>query len=308
MFNLLLMLLKILPFACVVLIIGCRKVPETDVPQYKSSAADSVLVSHLASLDVPLDPPRTGEWLSVHQEPGQTFRQYKLSQPVRTTTSRNVIYILPIGIFTPYQDSVITYTASYLETFFSLRVEVLDPLANDSIVSDGQRNGDEGRQLLTTTILDYLKKIMPKDAIVIMGLTATDLYGEQYNFVFGRAHIRDRVGVSSMARFAKAPLNSRNYVNCLERMIKTSSHEISHMFSLQHCIHAVCVMNGSNSLSESDSRPNRLCSECHRKLQWNVGFDVVERIEGLYVFFKKHDLVVDVAWMEKELVVINRKY
>jgi archaemetzincin len=111
--------------------------------------------------------------------------------------------------------------------------------------------------------------------------------------------------VSSMARFVDAPLNAGNYAGCLERMIKTSSHEISHMFSFHHCIHAVCVMNGSNSLNESDSRPNRLCSECHRKLQWNVGFNAVKRIEGLHAFFKKHDLIVDAAWMDKELAVVE---
>ena len=298
------MLSKILPLISLsLLIISCEKSSYTAANV--SSITDSVLIDRLAALDVPLLPPQPGEWLTAHKEPGQTFRQYKLSKPVRTTDSREVIYILPIGIFTPYQDTVIMHTASYLETFFSLRVEVMKPLVNDVVVSEGQRDSYDGRQLLTNTILDYLRSIMPADAIVIMALTATDLYGSNYNFVFGRGHIRDRVGVSSMARFADAPLDARNYASCLERMIKTSSHEISHMFSCLHCTHAVCVMNGSNSLSESDSRPNRLCSECHKKLQWNMGFDVVERSEKLHAFFKKHDLAIDEAWMEKELALVR---
>ncbi|WP_280115303.1 hypothetical protein [Flavobacterium fluviatile] len=31
-----------------------------------------------------------------------------------------------------------------------------------------------------------------------------------------------------------------------------SSHEIGHMFGLHHCIVADCVMNGTDSMSETD--------------------------------------------------------
>ncbi|MGC3945738.1 MAG: archaemetzincin [Chryseolinea sp.] len=198
--------LRILPFVFVVLfIVGCRK-SDDKIVNHRRSARDTELINRLASLDQKLLPPRRGEWLSVHKEPGQTYGQYVASEPVRATETRNIIYILPIGSFTPCQDSVIQYTAEYLKIFFKLPVEVMEAQENDNIVAEGARVGDEGRQLFTTSILDYLKRIMPDDAIVIMALTATDLYAESYNFVFGRGSMRERVGVSSMARFSKERL------------------------------------------------------------------------------------------------------
>ena len=32
-------------------------------------------------------------------------------------------------------------------------------------------------------------------------------------------------------------------------------HEASHLFGIKHCVYASCVMNGSNHLEESESRP-----------------------------------------------------
>ena len=164
-------------------------------------------------------------------------------------------------------------------------------------------------QLLTTYILyDILEKNIPPDAIVVMAVTAKDLYpSDSWNFVFGQASTKKRVGVSSIYRFTDTELDSTTYPMCLERLIKTSSHEIGHMFSCQHCTHAVCVMNGSNSLWESDQRPNRLCSECHKKLCWNLGFNVRDRLAALNQFFAKHKLTQDHRAISREYDRIKQK-
>jgi archaemetzincin len=103
-------------------------------------------------------------------------------------------------------------------------------------------------------------------------------------------------------------MDSLTYPVCLERLIKTSAHEIGHMFSIQHCTYGVCVMNGSNSLWESDSRPNRLCSDCLNKLTWNLGFSVRERFSGLKTFFKEHKLVTDANLASRDFVVVRKNY
>ena len=127
-----------------------------------------------------------------------------------------------------------------------------------------------------------------------MGITQKDLYpAESWNFVFGQARLKKRMGVSSFIRFHDGELDETNFRLCLERFIKTSSHEIGHMFSCPHCTHAVCVMNGTNSVYETDGRPNRLCSECLKKLSWNIGFDVKQRALALQTYFKTHNLTED---------------
>ena len=55
-------------------------------------------------------------------------------------------------------------------------------------------------------------------------------------------------------------------------------------------------MNGSNSLPESDTQPLRLCPPCLKKLQWNRGFDVLERYRKLEAFCKEHGLANEAKW------------
>ena len=44
------------------------------------------------------------------------------------------------------------------------------------------------------------------------------------------------------------------------------------MFSLSNCIYYECLMNGSMSMEEHDSKPSHYCPVCLRKLQANIGF------------------------------------
>jgi len=46
-------------------------------------------------------------------------------------------------------------------------------------------------------------------------------------------------------------------------------------------------MNGSNHLQESDSRVMDLCPVCLRKLQYSLGFDIIERYTKLVEVCKK---------------------
>lgn len=261
-------------------------------------------IQKLTPFDVNLEKPKPGEWLYIHKEKGQTFEQYTTSNPVRTTTQRMKIYLQPLGDFSPLEDKIIRYTAEYLTIFFDRQAVIL-PTLNDSIIPiTGRRRS----QLHTGTILDLLEKDFPKDGIVFMALTSADLYpSDKWNFVFGQARPDTRVGVSSFFRYAPEDMDYKNYNYCLERIIKTSSHEIGHMFSCMHCTHAVCLMNGSNSLEESDSRPNRLCSECLHKLHWNLNFNVTERLAKLNRFFKTHGLMEDYRLSARDLVEVNKK-
>ncbi len=258
--------------------------------QKQAMITNAECISSLVKNDVPLNIPRPGEWLYLHKEHGQSFDEYSQSKPVMPTASRNRIYLLPIGKFTPIQWCVVEYTADYLRLFFERQVSVLKA-TEATMVPDSLRrySHTDHEQLQTTPILNYLEKAIPKDGLIMIAITAKDLYpSDSYNYVFGMARTKQRVGVSSIFRFSDATLDSINYQKCLERLIKTCSHEMVHMLSMKHCIAAVCLMNGSNSLSESDKRPNRLCSSCLQKLQWNLRFNVRSRLEKISAYFAKH--------------------
>lgn len=284
-----------------ILCVGCSKRSNND----ERKTLDSKTIRHLAELDMELGKPKPGDWLFEQEEPGQTFAQYQHASPVRPGEIRKVIYLQPIGKFSLIQDSIITYTAEYLSIFFGLQTKLLPPISEEDIL---QRTGSDGQvQLYSPQIMDsILAPTLPKDAVVMMGVTAKDLYpGATWNFVFGQAQLKHRVGVSSMYRFTIGSLDSMTYPVVLDRLIKTSAHEIGHMFTLHHCIHSVCVMNGSNSLYETDARPNRLCSVCLHKLHWNIGFDLQKRCHELKAFFEKHKLHSDYQLASQDAEIID---
>lgn len=271
------------------LLLTCKSKEQTD---------NEYIWKNVEKNDQKMPEPQAGDWLLYHKEKGQTFEQYKKSKYVTPTQTKNVIYVLPIGNFDAKQNELIQYTAEYLEIFFNLKVKRYKPVSDSIIPSNARRISAFGvEQLWASYILNpFLKKRLPEDAIAFIAITEKDLYPEpSWNFVFGLA--TNNLGVMSIHRL----LENENYTLCLERLIKVISHEMGHMFSVDHCIHAVCVMNGSNSMEETDRQPNRLCSDCLKKLSWNLKFNDRERLKRLATFFKKHQLNIDYQLIQKDL-------
>jgi archaemetzincin len=264
----------------------------------------------LAQNDKPLPVPKQGEWLSEHKEPGQTFEEYKKGSPASATSEKNIIYLQPIGEFDSLRTELIKHTSEYLQIFYGLKTVTLKSLPNSIIPDSASRIGaDNQTQLLAGYINQYLKRNIPADAIVMMALTEKDLYPkESWNYVFGLTNIRDKVGVTSMFRYADYPLAPSNYQLFLKRLIQVSSHEIGHMFSIYHCTNALCVMNGSNHLPETDSQPNRLCSQCHEKITWKLKPNPLKRLKQLEQFFKTHRLDSDHEKTLLDLKLIEQYY
>jgi len=167
-----------------------------------------------------------------------------------------------------------------------------------------------GRQLLTGDVLDLLRANLPDHAFCLTGVTMEDLYpGPGWNYVFGQASLRDRVAVYSFARYLPEfwgePPGEPTLV--LRRSYKVLAHETAHAFGILHCTAAMCLMNGSNHLEESDARPLHLCPEDLRKLQWSVGFDVLERYRRLAALYREVGLGDDAAWVERRLAHLGER-
>ncbi len=92
----------------------------------------------------------------------------------------------------------------------------------------------------------------------MIALTTSDLWpGKGWNFVFGQARLRERVGVWSLYRNGDPDESEGAFRLCLLRTIKTATHETGHMFSLRHCTKYECNMCESNNSEESDRSPMR---------------------------------------------------
>ena len=259
----------------------------------------------LRPLADPLLPPRLGDWLAEHAEPGQTFADYLEARPVRKSERLHTIYLCIVGDFTDAQRRILDLTGDYLAIFFDCPVKVQRQIALDSISARARRThpswGDP--QVLTGYLLhDVLEPERPADALAYLALTASDLWpGKGWNFVFEEANLRQRTGVWSIYRNGDP---AEDFTLCLRRTHGTASHELCHVLTMHHCTAFRCLMNGSNHQEERDARPLHLCPVCLRKLCWNLQVEPVPYLKNLAAFCQQHGLDPESAWYERALAAL----
>ncbi len=265
------------------------------------------VVETLRPLSPPLGEPGPIDWLAMREEEEQTFRQYIKSRPVRPKGMRDTIWIQPLGSFSENERRIVDLTASFLNAYFSCPVRLMEPL-DLSVVPKEQRRVHDGREQIRTphVLHEVLKPKLPGNAAAFIALTAVDLYpAEKWNFVFGQASLKERVGVWSMARFGDPDESVEAFRLCLLRTLKVATHETGHMFSLPHCALFECNMCGSNNLRETDRHPLLLCAECNAKVCWNVRADPNRRCRALEQFCRDHGLVAEADEYAKLLAALG---
>jgi len=277
-----------------------------------SQASETLRVALDPSADFdPIPAPQPGDWLAEHPESGQSFDDYVRSKPNRPEGLRTKVYLAPLGEFAETRSPSLETLKSFAATFFAMDVRVLSAYDLGQLPLTTRINPYTGnQQILTTDVLDYLLGMLPTDAFCLLAVTMEDLYPDpRWNFVFGQATLRHRVGVFSFARYDPAFYGEARtgdyHTVLLKRACKVLAHETAHMFLLEHCIFFKCLINGSNHLAESDSRPLHLCPVCLRKLQFSIGFDVVDRYRKLLSFHQRVGFDDESVWIEKRLKLIQ---
>lgn len=252
------------------------------------------------------------DWLATHAEPGQTYLEYSQSGAALPKDKRTKLYLLPIGGFDPELapdlEKLKAYSSAY---FYPLTVELLPVVPDAEVKATSRINPGTGKkQWLTQDILKAMWQKLPADAYAMLSVTMTDLYpNDSWNFVFGHALAERRVGVFSFARYHPAwsgeAADGATKTLVLRRALKVLTHEMGHMFGIDHCIHFQCNMNGANHLEEADTTPMDLCPVCLRKLHHAIGFDPVKRYEKMMAFDAANDLKLEAEWIERRIEVIR---
>lgn len=255
----------------------------------------------------PIPVPGPSDWLARNVEFGQTYEQFVRGRPNLPDEQRGKLYLQPLGEFPDSRSPDLGSLQGFAQAFFALPVEVRPGVETDGLPIRSRDHGArKPSQLLTTDILAWLKTRVPDDAYCILAITMHDLYaGEGWNFVFGEASLRERVGVYSFVRYDPAFYGQARRDDArtliLRRSCKVLAHETGHMFGIEHCIYFCCLMNGSNHLDETDGRPPHLCPVCLRKLHHAVGFDIPARYERLLTFSLQAKFEDEAAWLTRRL-------
>ncbi len=126
---------------------------------------------------------------------------------------------------------------------------------------------EKRRQYEGHYFLEELKKLGYKDKIVL-GVCDVDLYVWGFNFIFGLASPREKVAVISLTRLKEEFYNKPKRESIFFiRSLKEATHEIGHLFYLEHCKDKKCVMFFSNSLLDTDRKGPNFCPSCLKKLK-----------------------------------------
>ena len=254
--------------------------------------------------------PKAGEWRAEHpEERGQTFEQYLRSRPTLPDGARKVLAIQPLGDFTPTQRRIVTLVADYMGRHFRLETRVLPDASLSAVPASARRKHPQwgDKQILTTHVLErVLRPSLPADAAALIAFTASDLWpGGGWNFVFGQADLRARVGVWSIYRNGNPDAGPEAFKLALLRAMRIAVHETGHMFSLEHCTAYRCVQAGVNSLEEADRAPLWLCPECEVKVAWATRSDPKERLRGMGEFCKAQGLEREAAFFARSLATLG---
>ena len=232
----------------------------------------------------PIYAPEEDDWLFSQKEEGQTFNQFLNDSKDILSKERNIIYINPLQEMPQeFLDNIILYCQSF---FYPWKVELikLDSLQNLKVKYRFNQYTNK-IQYHSGKINSKMIKHVPKDAHCLISILIDDLYpSESWNFVFGEALYKKRVGVFSFARFSNSffeknkPFIFDNFL--LYHSCNTLTHEISHTFGIEHCIYYTCLMNGCNCMEEAEKQTLYECPVCLRKLQHSIGFESLERYTG----------------------------
>ncbi len=263
----------------------------------------------LADLHSKLNPPQKGDWLESHPEKGESFEQYLEKWPKTSNEARTKLYLVKLSSFNETQEDIFNKVYHYLGLFYNTEVDTITlSIDYNSIPEKFYRTNDkEEIQVLTDFFLKQkLLHALPQDAWGMIGCTAVDIFPDpKWNFVYGQASLKNRVGVWSMRRLGDPELYPETYHKAYMRNLKVASHETGHILSMKHCVYYDCLMNGSAHILENDAKPPYLCPVCLGKADWNRGFAIQNRFEKLFEFWtqNQHDIYHQYYEIVKEIEI-----
>lgn len=223
-----------------------------------------------------LPPPRRGEWRSIIRERAQSYEDYVLEGVNRKSEARSRLVIVPLGGLEERAAALLSLMRDYGAAFFGLEARIAGGLPLPGAAHVPQRD-----QHNSSMILDELAGRTEAGALVTLAVTDADLFSRGKRYVFGEGNLERRVGLCSLARLATTDASLFR-----RRALKLMSHEAGHVLSLPHCVRRPCVMQGANTLEESDGQPLEPCAEDFRKIRWNTGVDPARRASGLRAIYE----------------------
>ncbi|MDD5774073.1 MAG: hypothetical protein PHX78_11475 [bacterium] len=197
----------------------------------------------------------------------EEFKNIKDQAVLRPNLHNYKLYILKFKGANPL---IVTSIASRITQEFGLMVEIIEdeaiPSESDIRNKASNQNLSMQKQYNATILLDqilkiYKDKLSEKMTLGILGIIGSDIYAEDYNFLFGLA--REQIGVISYARFFD---NDLAWDIVIKRSVMQAFSSTGFILGIPRCTTATCARAYPHNLSEHDRKDDKLCMICLENL------------------------------------------
>jgi archaemetzincin len=257
-------------------------------PKLRAAAIDCGLFEPILSV-------RRGEWLYGTPERGQTFSEFHRLEPPRINGKRKTILVVPLILPGSRKLPQAGETAAFMRRFFGCGVRLAPAAAIGASLCDRRK-----KQYNADAMLDMLSDMVCRETEAVLGMTEVELYRGKLKNVAGISLLRGQAALISLARKDPGPKS----INGI-RIAKDAAHELGHAVGIEHCLYFRCLMNGSNSLAESDRMPLALCPVCLAKVEWAFRLDISKRFRTLVGFYKRSGWKEAAEFQKQMLASLN---
>jgi len=192
-----------------------------------------------------------------------------------------IIQLVPLG---SVAHADLVRAAQAIERRYGCRAEVRPVLPLPESCFRSRRG-----QFDADALLEHLFDRLAFDVCRVVGVTEADLFAEGRNFVFGYAHMRDRVAIFSTLRLREGFWGRADDPGVLAlRIEKALAHELGHTFHMPHCPDSACVMHQVELLGQLDALGTEYCADCSERVQAQAtrgvdGADALFELAGSYM-------------------------
>ena len=290
-----------------------RYVAPCDAATRAKALGDDPLLSRCWECFEPLPPAGRDDWLAEgnpgeRDRSGQPVKRFVRPGPHRSFPMRSAakVYLVALGDVSEAPPAAVL--ADLLHRWLTLEVVAMKPPSAKEIAAlpRCEKGYGYGPQLETRGVHELMHKLKPRDAFAVVAYTMSDICctDKGFGFLFGQAQLDKGVGIFSFARYRDDAPSAALF---LRRCGMVLVHEVLHLFGIAHCVYGKCIMNGSNHLDESESRPFALCPVAVCKLRSTIDearlpsgpLDVIARERALLQWFEAHGLEDDAAFTRK---------
>ncbi len=170
--------------------------------------------------------------------------------------------LIPLGHVDPM---VLSVAAANIQAVFRLATDIAAARPRPSYAYTSSRRQYDAVRILKSLAAEE------EGAPLKLAITPYDLCIPILTYVYGESQLGGRAAVISINRLSDPLRQERT----LERIAKICVHEVGHVFGLEHCWEAGCLMRFSKQLEQLDQLSLHFCSACEfeiaRRLKRMIG-------------------------------------